>query len=131
MRIIKKGFIIISLVIFMISCNDNVPLQKNDLEKYPWLTPFIIGYRNAEFKGFHNVDLGFLEFNYEISSKKLKNAFIRFDSIAEIENWETLKKSEFTREYTRSILINNKYDNQVLMKVEMDTIEQKLLFEIH
>ena len=87
-------------------------------------------FRNAEFKGFHNVDLGVLEFNYEISTINVNEIFIKFDSIAEFDKWKIVKKSELTREYTRSISQNEKYTNQVLIKIEMDTIEQKLFFEI-
>jgi hypothetical protein len=130
MNKLKNGFIIISLLFFLISCSDIVPLQKSDLKKYPWLTPFTLDLRDAEFKGYHNIDLGILEFNYEISTINVNEIFIKFDSIAEFDKWKIVKKSELTREYTRSISQNEKYTNQVLIKIEMDTIEQKLFFEI-
>ncbi len=130
MNILKNDFILVSLIFTLFSCGDNVSLQKNDLRKYPWLTPFTNNLTDTEFEGFHNIDLGIIKFNYDISSKNCKSIFMRFDSIAEFEGWKTLKKSKLIREYTRSISQNAKYSNQIVMKIEMDTTEQKLLFEI-
>ena len=126
MKIIKNGFIFISLISILLACSDNIPLKRSDLDKYPWLVPFLVGNNATEIKGSHNIDLGTLEFSYELPV----NALLKIDSIAKAENWETIKKEELKREYSKLISEELKDGGHVLMKIEIDSKQNRILFDI-
>lgn len=102
MDIFKNGFILY-LLVFLLSCSDNVTLTESDLKKYSWLTPFVNECNYTDFKGKHNIDIGKMEFEYNISDEKWNHILSKFDSIANNEEWETIIKTKRKRKFSKFI----------------------------
>ncbi len=126
MSISKNNSLLVSLL-FILSCSDNVLLKENDLEKYPWLSPFMKEINYTNFQGSHNIDLGILDFSCSISSKRTNNTLLlHLDSIANTNRWDTLLKKDCERTYSKFI---SKKD-YVVMQIKLDTKRDRLIFNI-
>jgi len=130
MTLYKNICTLIFLVAISSSCLDNVSLKETDLKKYPWLDPFISQCGNSEFKGSSNIDLGTMIFSYKISHDNSNDLIIRLDSIANTEEWVIFKESELSRKYSKSVSKDEKDGGAIILKVEIDTVNNRLLFEI-
>jgi hypothetical protein len=129
MNILKNGFVLYSLVL-LLSCSDNVTLKEKDLEKYSWLTPFVNECNYMDFKGKHNIDLGKMEFEYNISGEKWNYILPKFDSIANNEKWETIIKTKRKRKFSKFISEETKIDSLLIMSIEVNLTQDKLFFKI-
>lgn len=111
----------------IISCNDNVGMNKSDLQKYPWLSPFLISEING-FDGSHQIDIGTLTFSFSLPAVQESNLFNTFDSIAQVESWSLVDSSKLARTYAKKL---NQFDADTattLLIIEMDTIEKRIGF---
>lgn len=113
-----------SAVLF--SCRDNLELNEKDLEKYPWLMPFIQT-NMPDFAGKHNMDLGTLEFSFQVFPQTL--VLSKLDSIAQKEQWKVKKKSSLEREFSKVIPENYK-EGETVLKVGLDTVTHRIDFRI-
>lgn len=121
---IRNLYIIICLIsTVLFSCSDNVDLKEKDLEKYPWLMPFIQT-NMKDFEGKHNMDLGTLEFSFKESQTI---ALSKFDTIAQKEQWKVINKSQLER--TFSIAVSDDYKKGgTVMKIHLDTVNDTVHF---
>jgi hypothetical protein len=131
MNILKKSLLLNFLTFILFSCNDIAIMQESDLKKYPWLTAFISASNYSEFEGTHNIDIGTIEFSYKIAGGKSNRVFVQLDSIAKKDNWEILKSTDLNREYSKRVSKDIKDGGNILLKIELDTIHNKLLYNIH
>lgn len=126
MNMLKNSSLLFYLL-FILSCSDNVPLKGNDLEKYPWLSPFMKEINYYNLKGSHNIDLGILEFSCGISDEKTNDALLmQLDSIANTNQWDILLKNEFKRTYSKFI----PKEDRVVIQIKFDTKHDRLIFSI-
>lgn len=126
MSILKNSSLLISLL-FVLSCNDNVSLKENDLEKYTWLSPFTKEITYTNFKGSHNIDLGILDFSCTNSDKRTDDVLLlQLDSIANTNQWDILLKNEFERTYSKFI----PKEDRVIMRIKLDIKRDRLIFNI-
>jgi hypothetical protein len=115
-------------MLIMLSCSDNVKVNESDLNKYPWLIPFIK--ECTDIKGIHNIDLGTIEFSCKISMQDYNKIFSQFDSIANIEQWKTLKMSKLKREFFKRVSQYDKDGGDIVINIEIDATQNRLFFSI-
>jgi len=104
-------------------------MRETDLQKYPWITSFLVEDIN-DFKGTHNIDIGTMQFSYTVSKGNKDSILTKMDSIAQNESWKLVGSSVKGREYSKAI---NQYPanaEQVIIKIEIDTIEKRIHFNI-
>jgi hypothetical protein len=127
MKIRSLYTIICLMPVVLFSCSDNIDLKAKDLEKYPWLVPFIQA-DIKDFKGKHNMDLGTLEFSFQESAQT--NGLSQFDSVVQEEQWEFIKQSQLEREVSKNVAEDH-MNGETVMKVRLDTLKHRLYFRIN
>ncbi len=116
-------------VITFYSCSDNVGMKETDLKKYPWLTSFLIS-EIKDFEGTHNIDIGTMRFSYAIPIKSKNGILVKIDSVAKNENWSLISSSVIGKEYSKMLNQLQADTEQTFVKIEIDTIENRIRFNI-
>lgn len=124
-RLIYYNIFVFFMLIFN-SCGDNVIFDEKDIKKYPWLTPFITNHEYINFKGVHNIDLGVIRFNYEVSNDKIREILCKIDSVANKDQWETINKTRSNREFSKLI----PEMKNVNIKIKVDTVNNIFYFVV-
>lgn len=125
-----KNYILLFIgVITFCSCSDNVDMQETDLKKHPWLTSFLIS-EIKNFEGTHNIDIGTMQFSYAIPIKSKDGILINIDSVAKNENWSLISSSVIGREYSKTLKQFQADTEQTFVKIEIDTIENRIRFSV-
>nr|NQU89386.1 hypothetical protein [Bacteroidota bacterium] len=130
MKMFSVYIILILLAFNLLSCTDNIELKQSDLNKYHWLAPFITVDKFEDFRGFHNIDLGTIEFSYKVSLKAKNDLFIKYDSIALTEQWETIKKNDLERIFSRKVSQDQKDGGCITINIISDTLHRRQIFKI-
>jgi hypothetical protein len=121
-------FRLLFILIFLVCCQENISLKKQDIHKYPWLKPFLLDI-TSNFKGTHDIDRGILQFNYKYDQLN-KDVFSTFDSIAKWHQWNCTEVNQFNRQYAKH-LNQFKADTSVtVINIKLDTLNGKLFYNI-
>lgn len=121
--------LLIALIVFY-SCGDNVELKESDLKKYSWLTPFCDNSLGVFSGGSHNLDLGQMEFNYELSATSNRNIIYEMDSIAITQQWKVLEFTTTSITMTKLVSYDVKDGGTVHMNIKFDPLTNMIVFNI-
>jgi hypothetical protein len=118
---------ILTIIILLISCSDNVDLKESDVIKYPWLKPFVIGTGNLS--GYHNMDLGTMNFKYEYDDA-YDEIVNRFNDTIIQYSWTVLSKDEGFWEIEKRFEVYGGQYELTYIKIEIDSLNEQVVFEI-
>lgn len=121
----KKGIVLI-FSLFLITGCDVVVMGYEDVEKYIWLSPFLLEENN--FKGSHDTDNA--SFNFSISVDDFHGLEV-FDSIAIENGWKITNTNQFTeRIYSKNIQLYPSDDRMDTLKLvyTLDNSQLKYFF---
>jgi hypothetical protein len=126
-----RNFISFMIILFVFnSCSDNLPIKESDLNKYPWLTIFLIGELD-DFEGIHNIDVGTIQFSYLNKTMNKDNILMTIDSVAKNQTWTLVNSSINGREYSKSLNQYNIDTEETIIKIEIDSLESRICYTIN
>lgn len=123
---IKRVFVIFVFLCF--SCGDTVKLKQEDVVKYEWLKPFVIGVE-ANFEGTHDIDNGSLKFTYKV--KDTKYLISKLDEISMVEKWSVNQLNDTMRVYTKDILMYGEVSKKTNINVIYYDNKSKVSFDVN
>lgn len=123
-RILIVSTFLMSIVVFY-SCNENLTIKKTDLDKTPWIIPFISG-NIKEFEGTHDIDRGVLEFSFEEFPQI--GTLLKYDKIASNEDWKVVAVSQLKREYSKANSVGYYEKDKNVIKIYLDTVNSRIHF---
>ena len=119
-----KNYLI--FVLLLVGC-DQVDVSEKDIKKYPDIVPFVL--KNQNFKGSHDMDLGWLHFSYQ--PETTNDLMIAMDSIAVKSGWEVRDESKSKRIYLKKIESYSADRGLDTLFVEYRSNENRLYFKWH
>lgn len=104
-------------------------MREADLKKYPWLASFLVSDVN-NFEGIQNIEIGTMQFSYTFSKGNKDSILNKLDHIAQSESWSLVSSSAKGREYSKALNEFPADTRQTIIKIEVDTIENRICFNI-
>lgn len=104
-------------------------MTEADLEKYPWLASFLVS-NIKHFEGKHNTDIGTIQFSYTMSLSQKDSILKTYDRISQNDNWLLVDSSANGREYSKALHEIPADTGQTIIKIELDTIDNRIRFTI-
>ncbi|MBC7915444.1 MAG: hypothetical protein H7Y07_15135 [Pyrinomonadaceae bacterium] len=124
----KYLYFLIASILLLSACKERVSLNETDVTKYPWLKPFI--HNNIlDFEGEHDIDLGILYFSYK-SSLMEENSFLFLDRVAHVNGWKLDQVTKINREYSKHLHQFEADTGKTIIRIELDTLENRLRYEV-
>lgn len=127
-----KNYILFSFFLLIsYSCSDVVRFDESDLKKHTWLEPFYPNSKYTFLDGYHNLDLGIIEFTYKLQdSKNVLKIIKELDSISVKNHWKVFKTSDHSIFVSKIIPIIPKYDSAIGIQIKSDSTTNTLFFRI-